>query len=242
MHVENVTLPSSDGLLRGIIARPDGDGPWPAVVMVHEVFGIDVNMRAHAERLAAMGYLAVMPDLYSRGGARKCLTSTFRALRDGRGQAFDDVETTRNWLLARPDCTGRVGVIGFCLGGAFALQLAPRGYDASAVNYGQLPNSLDDALRGACPIVGSFGADDPSLKGAAATLTAALERNAIPHDVKEYPGASHAFLNPGPAGPRLFSFIAQRVGGFGPRPEQAEDAWRRIDAFFAEHLGAPTLR
>ena len=120
--------------------------------------------------------------------------------------------------------------------GAFALQLAPRGYDVSAVNYGQLPKDLDAALEGACPIIGSFGADDRSLKGAAAKLDAALDRLGVPHQVTEYAGASHAFLNPGPAGPTAVRWIMQRVGGFGPRPEQAELAWSRIDAFFADHL------
>lgn len=229
-------IPTTDGKLHGILAVPDGAGPWPAVVMVHEVFGIDDNMRAHAARLANLGYLAIMPDLFSRGGARKCLTATFKALQAGRGQAFEDVEAAKAVVTARADCTGKVGVIGFCMGGAFALQLAPRGYDASAVNYGRLPDDLDSVLVGACPIVGSYGKDDASLKGAASKLENALTTHGIPHDVKEYPGASHAFLNPGPAGPRAFSFIAKHVGGFGPRPEQAEDAWRRIDEFFTEHL------
>ena len=236
MPVAEVEIPIRSGNLPGILAVPEGSGPWPAVVMVHEVFGIDDNMRAHAERLASLGYVAVMPDLFSRGGMRKCLTATFRALQAGQGQAFDDIEATKAWVTARPDCTGKVGVIGFCMGGAFALQLAPRGYDASAVNYGQIPNDLDAVLADACPIVGSYGKDDKSLKGAAAKLDAALTRNGIPHDVKEYAGTSHAFLNPGMAGPKVFATIAKRVGGFGPRPEQAADAWRRIDAFFREHL------
>lgn len=234
--VTDIKIPVRDGEIDAILAVPSGSGPWPAVVMVHEVFGIDENMRAHAERLAIMGYLAVMPDLFSRGGARKCLTATFRALQAGHGQAFDDVEDTTAWLRQRSDITDKVGVIGFCMGGAFALQLAPRGYDASAVNYGQLPKDLDAALAGACPIIGTYGADDRSLKGAAAKLDASLDRLNVPHEVTEYAGASHAFLNPGPAGPTAVRWIMQRVGGFGPRPEQAELAWSRIDAFFADHL------
>ena len=236
MTISELRIPLGAEFIPGILAVPDGNGPWPAVVMVHEVFGIDPNMRAHAERLASLGYLAVMPDLFSRGGARKCLTATFRALQLGHGQAFDDVEATKAWVTNRADCTGRVGVIGFCMGGAFALQLAPRGYDASSVNYGRLPEQLDELLEGACPIVGSYGKDDPSLKGVAGKLQLALEHAGVPHDVKEYPGASHSFLNPGPAGPRFVSGLMQRVAGFGPRPEQAEDAWRRIDAFFKKHL------
>lgn len=236
MAVVDVAIPSSDGALQGILAVPDGTGPWPAVVMVHEVFGIDENMRAHAERLASLGYVAVMPDLFSRGGMRKCLNATFRALQRGEGQAFDDIEATKAWITERADCTGKVGVIGFCMGGAFALQLAPRGFDVSSVNYGMLPKHLDDVLVGACPIIGTYGQKDPSLRGAAKKLEDALTRNGIPHEVVEVEGVSHAFLNPGPAGPAVVRNIMQKVAGFGPRPEQAEQAWQRIDAFFRKYL------
>jgi carboxymethylenebutenolidase len=236
MAVTEVRIPSGDDRLVGILAVPTDAGPWPAVVMVHEVFGVDDNMRAHAQQLADLGYIAVMPDLFSRGGMRKCLNATFRALQAREGLAFDDVEATKGWVTARSDCTGAVGVIGFCMGGAFALQLASRGYDASSVNYGILPKDLDAVVADACPIVASYGKDDRSLRGAASKLEASLTRNNITHDVKEYEGASHAFLNPGPAGPPVVRTIMTRVAGFGPRPEQAADAWRRIDAFFREHL------
>jgi carboxymethylenebutenolidase len=81
--------------LGGLLAVPQGTGPWPAVVMVHEVFGIDDNMKAQATRLSQAGYVVLMPDLYSRGGMRKCLTSTFKALAAGKGQAFDDVASAK---------------------------------------------------------------------------------------------------------------------------------------------------
>lgn len=236
MEPIDVAIPTEDGLLTGILAVPVGEGPWPAVVMVHEVFGVDENMRAHAKRLASLGYLAVMPDLFSRGGMRKCLNATFRALQAGHGQAFDDVEATKRWVDARQDCSGKVGVIGFCMGGAFALQLASRGYDASSVNYGILPKDLDDVVAGACPIIGTFGKQDPSLRGAAAKLDAALTRQGVEHEVTEYEGASHAFLNPLPGGPHGMRTILNRVVGFGPRPEQAEVAWARIHSFFQQHL------
>jgi carboxymethylenebutenolidase len=115
--------------------------------MVHEVFGIDAAMRAQITRLAQAGYVVLMPDLFSRGGARKCLTATFKALTAGKGQAFDDVEAAKANLLARTDTTKKIGVIGFCMGGGFALLLANRGYDASAVNYGMMPKDLDAVLE-----------------------------------------------------------------------------------------------
>ena len=116
-------------------AVPAGDGPWPALVLVHEVFGLDDEMKRHADRLAEMGYVVLAPDLLSRGRRVVCLAQTMTALRKGRGQAFDDLESAREALLADPACTGSVGVIGFCLGGGFALVLAGRpGWDAVAAN------------------------------------------------------------------------------------------------------------
>ena len=222
--------------LNGVLAVPDGSGPWPAVVMVHEVFGIDEAMRAQITRLASAGYVVLMPDLFSRGGARKCLTATFKALTAGQGQAFDDVEAAKQLVLARPDTTEKVGVIGFCMGGGFALLLASRGYDASSVNYGMMPKDLDAVLSGACPIIGSFGAKDGQLKGAAAKLDAALTAANIAHDVKEYPEAGHAFMNPHQAGGPVFGTLL-RITGAKPNPEAAADAWQRIEKFFAQHLG-----
>ena len=77
--------------LTGVLGVPEGDGPWPAVVMVHEAFGINDVMRRQVERLTSAGYLVLMPDLFAEGGARRCLTATFRALRAGEGRAFVDI-------------------------------------------------------------------------------------------------------------------------------------------------------
>ncbi len=241
--VVDVDIPSdvegtSQGL-RGIMAVPAGDGPWPGVILVHEAFDIDENenMRRQVRRMAQAGYLAIMPNLFSEGGARKCLVATFRALSAGRGRAFQDIEAARRMLLARPDSTDKVGVIGFCLGGGFALALASgRRYDVSSVNYGRFPRDADAVLADACPVVASYGGRDTSLKGAAAKLDAMLTRNGIPHDVKEYPQAGHSFLNEEDEGPRALRPVMHAILGVGPDPEAAADAWSRIEAFFATYL------
>lgn len=219
--------------LRGDLVRPEGDGPWPGMVMVHEGFGYDDVMRRQAERLAAMGYLTLAVDLFSAGGAARCMVSTFRALTRGEGRPFADIEAARQYLLESPDCIAKIGVIGFCMGGSFALLTATRGFDASSVNYGMMPRDVS-VLEGACPIVGSFGARDP-MRGVAGKLEQALTAAGVEHDVKEYPTAGHAFLNDAPSGPRLLRPL-MRVAGMGPDPEAAADAWQRIDGFFAEHL------
>jgi len=187
------------------------------------------------ERLAAAGYLALMPDLYSQGGARRCIVSTMRSLRSGEGRAYRDIEAARQWLLAAPDCTGVVGSIGFCMGGGFALMTLDGDFNAAAVNYGILPKDLDAAVENACPVVSSYGAQDATLRGASGRLDAALTRAGITHDSKEYAGTGHSFLNERMSGPLVMRPLV-RVLGMGPRPEAAADAWRRIDEFFEEHL------
>jgi carboxymethylenebutenolidase len=212
---------------------PVGDGPWPGVVVLHESLGLNDDIRQQADRLAAAGYLALAPDLYSAGGYWSCMRATFRALSAGRGKPFDDIEAARAWLGAREDCTGRIGVIGFCMGGGFALLTAARGFEASAPNYAHLPKDLDGALRGACPVVASYGGKDKTLRGTAAKLEAGLERAGVEHDVREYPDAGHSFLNRhdlGPGGALL------RVAGIGYHGPSAEDAWGRILRFFEAHL------
>jgi carboxymethylenebutenolidase len=237
-HVDlsgRTAVPGTSTRLRGYVARPSTPGPWPGVVVVHEAWGLDDVARRQADRLAAAGYLVLLPDLYSDGGALRCLKATFAALKAQRGRAFQDIEASRAWLAGQGECTGRVGVIGFCMGGGFALLAATRGFHASSVNYGMLPEDADAALEGACPIVGSYGARDRGLKGAAATLGATLSWLGVEHDVKEYPTANHSFLNDAPNGPLVLRPLL-KVAGIGPDPVAAADAWQRIEGFFARHL------
>lgn len=212
---------------------PVGTGPWPGVVVVHEAFGLTDDTRQQADRLAAGGYLALAPDLFSAGGPVRCLRTTFRTLARGEGPAFDDLAAARSWLTRRSDCSGRVGILGFCMGGGFALLGATRGFDASAPNYGQIPSDLEGVLQGACPVVASYGGRDRTLPGAAARLDETLTGLGVDHDVKEYPQAGHSFMNRHNAGPLA---VLERVAGFGYHHPSAEDAWRRIFGFFSRHL------
>ncbi|MBM6405520.1 dienelactone hydrolase family protein [Phycicoccus sp. CSK15P-2] len=226
------------GDLDGYLAAPRGEGPWPGLVLVHEAFGLDENMRALTDRMAAAGYLTLAPDLLSRGLRPVCLRATMQALRRGHGRAVDDIEAARARLVEDDRCTGRVGVIGFCMGGGFALVLAGRaGWSAAVANYGLLPEE-PDALAGACPVVASYGGRDRFLAGAAGRLEAALSARGVPHDVREYPDAGHSFLNPTDSSPWWLAPMARFVLHSGPEPGSADDAWRRIDAFLAEHLAS----
>ncbi len=238
VDLTSIAVPGRSATLRGYLAVPDAGlhpGPWPGVVVVFEAFGLDAEMRRHADRLASMGYLALVPDLYSDGGARRCLLSTFRAFFAGRGRPFADLEAARQWLIADDRCTGGVGVIGFCLGGGFALLAASRGFDVASVNYGVPPKDLEAAVDGACPIVASYGGRDAAVRGMASRLQALLTPAGVAHDVLEYPRAGHSFLNEAPNGPALMQPLL-RLSHAGPYPPAAEHAWARIEAFFGAHL------
>ncbi len=223
------TTPS--GELGGYLAMPSGEGPHAGLVVIQDALGLSDDIRAQADRLAAAGYLAFAPDLYSGRGIR-CVVATLSASRSGSGPAYEEIEAARKLLVEREDCTGRIGIIGFCMGGGFALLCAPRGFQAASVNYGEVPKDMQ-RLAGACPVVGSYGAKDRILRGRAQRLESSLDSLGVAHDVKEYPQAGHSFLNRLKVGP-LTSLL--HVTGFAYDEEAAENAWQRILAFFGEYL------
>ena len=205
------------------------------MVVLFEAFGLTPEMQAHADRLATAGYVALVPDLYFWGPKVRCVMSTLVAATRRNGRAFDDIEVARSWLAASDECTGSVGVVGFCMGGTLALACAPRGgYAAAAPNYGEAPSDAERVLEGICPVVASYGSRDRYLRGHADRLRGALEALGVPHDVKEYEGATHGFMNPHPGR------IAKVTGTFLPLrydPATADDAWARIISFFDTHVG-----
>jgi carboxymethylenebutenolidase len=233
--VPDVTYyPAETRELGGYFAQPRGEGPWPGVVVVMDALGLSDDIKLQADRLATAGYLAFAPDLYSGRGI-KCVIATLKASRSGGGEAYEDIEAARHWLSERADCTGQIGIIGFCMGGGFALLCAPR-YDfaASSVNYGEVPKDAATRLAGACPIVASFGKRDRGLRGRAERLEQALTTLGIAHDVKEYPDAGHSFMNRINVGPALGPVT--KFIGLDYRHESAEDSWRRILDFFDAHV------
>ncbi|KZS62734.1 carboxymethylenebutenolidase [Mycobacterium kansasii] len=228
-----IEIDTPAGPIDALLSVPAGEGPWPGVVVVHDAVGYAPDNESISRRIAQAGYVALTPNMYARGGRARCITRVFRELLTKRGRALDDILAARDHLLAMAECSGRVGIAGFCMGGGFALILSPRGFGASAPFYGTpLPRHLSDTLDGACPIVASFGSRDPLGVGAADRLRTVTQAKGITADIKVYPGAGHSFANKLPGQPLI------RVAGFGYNETATEDAWRRVFAFFGEHLGS----
>ena len=112
----DLTYAAGAAELGAYLALPRGTGPWPGVVVIQDAMGLSDDIREQADRLAAAGYLALAPDLYSGRGVR-CVIATLQASRSGEGQAYAEIDAARGWLAAHEDCTGRMGIIGFCMGG-----------------------------------------------------------------------------------------------------------------------------
>jgi carboxymethylenebutenolidase len=235
MQVETV-FPTSDRTMPAVLTLPDGaEGPVPGLLMIYEIFGMSDEMRRVARDLAAEGYAVLIPDLFARGRVRPlCVAATMRTMVTGSGAAMDDLEAARRWLADRPEVDGtRLGTIGFCMGGSFALLLARTGlYKVSAPFYGRPPD-----LPRSCPVVASFGGRDVGMRGAPEKLTADLDALDVPHDVKVYPDAGHSFFTRTPG---LKGRVVRRLPIHAEYHEaSAQDAHRRVVAFFREHLGAP---
>jgi carboxymethylenebutenolidase len=229
-----ISYPVADGDVRGYLAVPPGSpGPWPGVVVIHEATGLNDDVRGKADEFAAHGYLALAPDLYGGKPWIRCVRSAFGQIKARSGPAFTALEAARAFLAARDDCTGKTGVIGFCMGGGFALLCAPRdGFAAASVNYGMVPDDAEHVLAGACPIVASYGGRDTMGTKPPERLQRALAVLDVPHDVKVYPGSGHRFMTESTGAMAVLS----KVTRMSFQKEDAADSWQRIFAFFGSYL------
>jgi carboxymethylenebutenolidase len=224
---ERLEIPLEDGAgLHADYFPAAGKGPHPGVVVLHESFGLNDDIRRLAGRFAEAGYAALAPSLYSHGTRLVCLS-----------REIDDIHAVREALASRDEVDAeRIAVAGFCQGGGFALIAAARpGFSAAAVNYGVVPSDRS-WLDGVCPVVASYGARDRFVgRSMADRLEDHLSALGVPHDVKSYEQAGHSFFSKVDGWQGLLARIPTGMG-VGYQEEAAEDGWQRILAFFDEHV------
>ena len=237
-HTTDVVFPAAGGhLMRAALALPQRTAKRPGVIVIHEIFGLNDDIRRIAGRFAELGYVALAPDLYDRAGPRVlCIARTMAALRRGRGDAFDDLDAARTFLTTLPQTDAAcIGVAGFCMGGSFALLYAVRAaLGVAAVFYGEAPKSSQQ-LEGVCPVLGGYGGRDRVFLPHGQRLKRMLAELNVAHDIRIYDDAGHSFMS------RHTGWLA-RFAAYGPmkvgyNPAAAEDSWRRIAQFFGRHLG-----
>ena len=221
---QTLSFPSESEQLDAYFSLPDGDGPFPGVVVIHEIFGLNDNIRDIAGRFAGEGYAALAVDLFSGRNRAVCMArfmgGMFLNSLDHGG--IRDLKSALTFLSEMPQVEEeRLGAVGFCLGGGFAIAWACTDYRLKAIApyYGSNPRPLEAASR-SCPVVGSYPEKDFTAK-AARDLDARLNRHEVPHDIKIYPGARHSFFND---------------RGRAHDPAASEDSWRRTLDFFERRI------
>ena len=198
-----IAAADGSGQFAAYVAKPEGQGPWPAVVVVQEIFGVNANIRAVAEQYARDGFVALALDLFWRlePGVELGYTEADRAKAYGLMQRFDvdagiaDIQSSIDALRADADCDGRVGVVGFCLGGKMAyLSACHTNADASVGYYGVgLDALLDRAARISKPLVLHIAEQDMLCPPEAqAAIVAGLQSQPLATS-HLYPDVGHAF-------------------------------------------------
>jgi carboxymethylenebutenolidase len=231
---ESLTFAVGDRSVPVEMFRPRRSGKVPALLVIHEIFGINDDIRRIARRFADNGYLAAVPNLMASGWFVACVLRAARDLRAGNGPSVAMLEAVIASLEARPD-VGKVGVVGFCMGGGFALLLGTRQrVSAAGVFYGDVRPA--DELARVCPVTGGYGGRDRLFADQGRRLIATLEALGKDHDVRIYEDAGHSYMND--AGHPMLALLTRPLMAVAYDPVAAEDSWRRMLAFFGRHLGA----
>ena len=211
----------------GFLALPDAPGPHPGVVVIHEAYGLNDSIRDIAKRFAENNYVALAVDLFSDRNRVICMARYMGGMLRGSVKnraGVADLKFALSHLLTLPEVAPqRVGAIGFCMGGSFAVAWACTDDRLKAIApfYASNPRPIDAVAR-MCPVVGSYPERDFTASAGRA-LDTELTRIQIEHDIKIYPNTRHSF------------FTAKRSPA---EVEAAGDSWNRVLAFFGSHLGS----
>lgn len=215
------------GTVKGHLAKPTGEGSWPAVIVIQEWWGLDAQTKSIADRFAGIGYLAFAPDLYHGELAQLGDGDTAMSLVQKYGpDAPEDLKSLYDALKKYPDCTGKIGSVGFCFGGRMSLTLGiHRPLDAICTFYGGGMQTIFDQLREhlKAPVLGLFGDADVSIPvGTVEEFDKLLNEIGVENEVIVYPNSGHAFFRD--SDPNVY------------KTEASKDAWERVTRFFGKYL------
>lgn len=225
LETRDLTFPSNDHETPGYLARPRGEGPFPALVVIQEWWGLVPHIRDVAERFAREGFIALAPDLYHSAKAEEPDEARKLAMALDRDRAVAEILAAARFLAAMPEVEPKkVGVVGWCMGGGLALSAAAEdGPIGAAVAFYGRPLAEADVERLQVPVLGLYGEEDHGIPvETVRAFEAALKRRGVPHEIHIYPGAGHAFFND--TRPQAY------------HPEAARDAWRRTLDWFRRYL------
>lgn len=213
-------------MLTGYWARPEGDGPWPAVIVLQEWWGVNEHIMDVTRRIANEGYVALAPDLYKGQVATEPDEARKLVMELDMPAAVQEIGSAIDYLLAQEFVAGdKAGIVGFCMGGRLTLMTAlVNGNLAVAVPFYGSPLTPEEAAGVKAPVLGLYGAEDGGIpvEGVLA-MGEALTAAGIDNEIQIYEGAPHAFFND-----TRESY----------RPQAAADAWQRMLAWFEKYLGS----
>lgn len=211
--------------ITGYLVKPDTTSDdLPGIIVIHEWWGLNDNIRMMAEKLASEGYAALAVDLYNGRVAESPDSARTYAGSVQQNEAIDNLTQAYNFL-AQKQAERNIGVIGWCFGGGWSLQTSlalPEKIDATVIYYGQLVTDTGQLKKLEMPVLGIFGAKDEGIPPEQVNkFEAALDEAGVTNSIHIYEGAGHAFANP---------------SGTQYEKEAAEDAWQKTIAFLNEHL------
>ena len=222
---QRVKYPTAKGEMDAYLARPKGDGKYPAVIVIQEIFGLNPHIEDVTRRIALEGFVAIAPDaLTPMGGTAANSANVMQAM-----MKLDQAETVKNftaavqYLKTYPQSTGKVGCTGFCWGGAMTNQVAVNSPDLKAAvpYYGTVPAD-EDVPKIKAALLCHFAANDDRINAGIPGFEAALKKAGLEYQIFSYPGTNHGFNND--SAPERY------------HKEAAEQAWKRTIDFFKQKL------
>lgn len=230
--VTNITLPGMNGGadVRAYVAKPDGEGPFPAVIMIHEFYGLNESIVGKADLLAEHGYLVVAPDTFRGSTTSWIPRAIYQVISTQPEDANADLDSVYAWLESQPDVDpGRIAIAGFCYGGRTSLvySLHNNRLAATVIFYGSPETNAKVLMNLPGPVLGIFGGADQSIPVESVhAFDAALTQADIPHEITIYDGQPHGFVHD-----------AEGIKAGGAQGE----AWAQMLAFLDANLKNQTV-